>query len=599
MATIVIENNVDNPQIEEGRRYRHVDEIKQYLDCRYVSAIEACWRIYEFELQKHYPTVERLEYHLPNQQFVIFNEDDHLHNVVQREDIKETMLTKWFEANQKYVEARSLTYAEFPTAWVWKRDRKERVKRKHGKCIGRMPYAHANSGESYYLRMLLYKVRGAQCFEDLRTFNGILYPTFKQACRARGLLEDDNEWHEASNWASSIKLRYMFSTMLMFSEITDPVTLWEQHWRSMVDDLEYRVRRDFKDNSMHLAALHKSELWSQCKVMHLKINMRLSAQDGSTQSLNDLHIFAEWINNVGEGKTKRMHFDDEVSNRYKDSTYLKERAILAPKNSDVDEINSIMLSMLPGEVRQFYSADTLCPGETSDLEQIMNPPKLLHSIKVSGIPNHCLELKEGAPIMFLRNLNQSLGMCNGTRLIILKMGEKVLEARIITGSHMGEEVLIPHKFDARLIEGCIYSLHNVQVIMADKKYSKSVKLMCTKNPTMAKRKGRRTIEVIQSPIRTKQPAITPTRHESTTNPPENRGTQETMEEEIEIGLEMELCAEDERERARENVVQASTMGVNPTPTPTEGVATGNNTVLACGVVVENLEGFPKNESPKS
>ncbi|KAL0308906.1 UNVERIFIED_CONTAM: ATP-dependent DNA helicase PIF1 [Sesamum calycinum] len=45
--------------------------------------------------------------------------------------------------------------------------------------------------------------------------------------------------------------------------------------------------------------------------------------------------------------------------------------------------------------------------------------------------------------MLMRNLNQSLGLCNGTRLIVSKMGENVLEARVITGSHMGEEVLIP------------------------------------------------------------------------------------------------------------------------------------------------------------
>ncbi|KAG8377386.1 hypothetical protein BUALT_Bualt08G0027600 [Buddleja alternifolia] len=415
-----------------GQRYRHVDGIKQYLDCRYVSAIEACWRIYEFDLQKHYPTVERLEYHLPNQQFVIFNEDDHLHNAVQLEGIKETMLTKWFEANQKYVEARSLTFAEFPTARVWKRNRKEWVKRKQGKCIGRMPYAHANSGERYYLRMLLYK----------------------QACRARGLLEDNNEWHEAlheaSNWASSIKLRNMFSTMLMFSEITDPVNLWEQHWRAMMDDLEYRVRRDFRDNSMHLNDEDLKE-WGLQQIEHIlnrngktledfplmpsasfrsfgcitnmlireeleydtvveeelfqsyfdglnndqlrvyneivrayerKCGVNLLSQPQSKNPNSRVNVsFAEWINNVGEGKTRCMRFDDciesdwieiqekfliersdnslmqlinttysELSNRYKDPTYLKERAILAPKNSDVDEINSMMLSMLPGEV---------------------------------------------------------------------------------------------------------------------------------------------------------------------------------------------------------------------------------------------------------
>ncbi|KAL0405554.1 UNVERIFIED_CONTAM: hypothetical protein Slati_3869300 [Sesamum latifolium] len=89
------------------------------------------------------------------------------------------------------------------------------------------------------------------------------------------------------------------------------------------------------------------------------------------------------------------------------NAYLKERAILAPKDSDVDEINSMMLSMLPGEIHQFCSAHTLCPGKISDHEQNMNPSKLLNSIKVFGIPNHCLELKKEVHVMLMRNLNQS------------------------------------------------------------------------------------------------------------------------------------------------------------------------------------------------
>ncbi|KAL0371771.1 UNVERIFIED_CONTAM: hypothetical protein Scaly_0858700 [Sesamum calycinum] len=100
-------------------------------------SIESYWRIHEFELQKHSPAIERLQYHLPNQQFVVFCEEDHLYNIVNRERIHDTMLTKWFDANKKYMEARSLLYVEFPTAWVWKRATKDWVMRKHGKCIGR------------------------------------------------------------------------------------------------------------------------------------------------------------------------------------------------------------------------------------------------------------------------------------------------------------------------------------------------------------------------------------------------------------------------------------------------------------------------------
>ena len=45
--------------------------------------------------------------------------------------------------------------------------------------------------------------------------------------------------------------------------------------------------------------------------------------------------------------------------------------------------------------------------------------------------------------MLLRNINPSMGLCNGTRLIILQLGIKIIEAVIITGSHKGEKVLIP------------------------------------------------------------------------------------------------------------------------------------------------------------
>ena len=45
--------------------------------------------------------------------------------------------------------------------------------------------------------------------------------------------------------------------------------------------------------------------------------------------------------------------------------------------------------------------------------------------------------------MLLRNLNQSLGLCNGTRLIVTNLGDNVIEAVIITGTHTGHRTYIP------------------------------------------------------------------------------------------------------------------------------------------------------------
>uniref|UniRef100_UPI00358EF83A uncharacterized protein n=1 Tax=Myxine glutinosa TaxID=7769 RepID=UPI00358EF83A len=55
---------------ERGRV--EVDEIKTYLDCRYVSAPETAWRLMEFEMHKQSHSITRLVVHLPELQTVVF-----------------------------------------------------------------------------------------------------------------------------------------------------------------------------------------------------------------------------------------------------------------------------------------------------------------------------------------------------------------------------------------------------------------------------------------------------------------------------------------------------------------------------------------------
>ena len=45
--------------------------------------------------------------------------------------------------------------------------------------------------------------------------------------------------------------------------------------------------------------------------------------------------------------------------------------------------------------------------------------------------------------MLMRNLNPSIGLCNGTRLICLSFSPHLIETEIITGVHSGQKVLIP------------------------------------------------------------------------------------------------------------------------------------------------------------
>jgi hypothetical protein len=72
-ATIEISRQNDNAT--KGNVVE-VDEIEKYLDYRYVSRSEAAWRIFKFDMHERFPIVERLQYHLPNQKMVLFDDDD-------------------------------------------------------------------------------------------------------------------------------------------------------------------------------------------------------------------------------------------------------------------------------------------------------------------------------------------------------------------------------------------------------------------------------------------------------------------------------------------------------------------------------------------
>ena len=123
---------------------------------------------------------------------------------------------------------------------------------------------------------------------------------------------------------------------------------------------------------------------------------------------------------------------------------MKERAILATTNEIVDEINNYMIKLLPGLEREYLSADSISKcSDTYNDANILYPIEYLNTLNANNFPSHKLLLKIGVPIMLLRNLNQSLGLCNGTRLIVTNLRDNVIEAVIITGTHTGHKTCIP------------------------------------------------------------------------------------------------------------------------------------------------------------
>ena len=129
---------------------------------------------------------------------------------------------------------------------------------------------------------------------------------------------------------------------------------------------------------------------------------------------------------------------------YTDKKWLYQRAILASTNDIASNINDKILSMIPGQVREYKSTD-----ETVEEDQMVQfPSEFLNSLTPSGLPPHNLRLKEHAVIMLLRNLNPSIGLTNGTRLQVKRLLDNVIIATIIGGKSAGQEVMIPrHSFE--------------------------------------------------------------------------------------------------------------------------------------------------------
>ncbi|KAF7814845.1 ATP-dependent DNA helicase PIF1-like [Senna tora] len=213
-----------------------------------------------------------------------------------------------------------------------------------------------------------------------------------------------------------------------------------------------------------LASLNASYLWSSCKVLSLTKNMRLFAGNNIDEN-KSIAEFADWILKIGDGtigdiindEEHEIQIDDDILinnvvdpiqsivdntypqfiNNHHNHEFFRDRAILSPKLDEVAHVNDYMLGLLPGEERIYLSSDNICNQELNSKLAKVYTTEFLNTISGSGLPYHTLKLKIGAPIMLLRNIDRSMGLCNGTRLILTRMCDHVIEACIMSGLAKG------------------------------------------------------------------------------------------------------------------------------------------------------------------
>ncbi len=167
--------------VVNGEGQNH-DEIKTYLEGRYVSASEASWRLFSFIMHEGTPSITRLAVHELGMHQVMYNESANIFETINSEQNQKTTLTEYFQANIDYPLARKVTYMDFPSMFTWTNGTKKWTIQQRGCCVRCLYFVSPSIGERYFLHALLTKIKGAVSFEVLRTINGVVHDTFKSAC---------------------------------------------------------------------------------------------------------------------------------------------------------------------------------------------------------------------------------------------------------------------------------------------------------------------------------------------------------------------------------------------------------------------------------
>ncbi|XP_070054281.1 uncharacterized protein [Nicotiana tomentosiformis] len=382
-----------------------VDEIKEYQSARRVTPPEALWRIFAFPISEMIPNVYHLQLHLDGQQIVSFKNTDNIGRIVNNPMIKKIMLIEFFTMNNKNEDAMNLNllYREFPEYFVWSATYKMWSRRQQGYAIGRVVTCHPTEGERYYLRLLLMNVRGPKSYKNLRTVNGIMCDTFREAAEKRGFLLCDNNLIECMSEAVSYQmphsLRHLFVVLLVYCNPANPRELWEKFESPMSEDFK-------KYPNMHTREI-------RYKVLN---------------HINDiLHSMGRDIN----------EFELTLGKIQLNISFITSRAILTTKNDFVDEINDMLIAQFPTDEKVYLATDeTIDPKDQSEYEDF------LHTLNPPGLPPYKLCLKKNCPIILLRNLNPSEGLCNGTRLICNDFKSHVISVTISSDDFKNTHVFI-------------------------------------------------------------------------------------------------------------------------------------------------------------
>ncbi|UYV84655.1 hypothetical protein LAZ67_X002997 [Cordylochernes scorpioides] len=229
-----------------------IDEVQRYQLGRYICSNEAVWLILSFSIFMNVIL-----------QLFIWQYISKMGSecILQRKiaaSPPQTTLTAFFLLCRGDLFAKTLRYSDVPKYYTWNASEKNFQRRKKGKpveghpniyssdALGRLYTVHPSNQECFYLRLLLVNVCGPESFQKLRTVNGKVCSTYREACQELYLLENDAHWDttlaDASSTAQQHQIRILFAILLTTCFRSKPMDLWKKYKDSMSEDMLHHLR---------------------------------------------------------------------------------------------------------------------------------------------------------------------------------------------------------------------------------------------------------------------------------------------------------------------------------------------------------------------
>ncbi|KAI7933645.1 hypothetical protein MJO28_017542 [Puccinia striiformis f. sp. tritici] len=231
------------------------DETKAFVEGRYVGPSEAAYRLFQCPMNDRFPAVQRLSLHLDREQVVYYRSAENARIAFNSGRAERTTLTEFFQMCQTDIEglgrkARDCLYHELPKYFWWTSNKTWSPRVSTSLTTGRVYFAGINEGERYFIRLLLLNRRGPRSFEDLRTVEGIIHHTYREAAEALGLLASDDHYaeclREASVWMVGKGLRAIFCIILTQSNPSVPQRLLDEFITELGDDCKNLLHHNYR-----------------------------------------------------------------------------------------------------------------------------------------------------------------------------------------------------------------------------------------------------------------------------------------------------------------------------------------------------------------